>query len=74
MKKIVRNALALPAAASTALLVPAVAFAQNSSAAETGVTQGYEKVTAVINVAIPLMFVVAGTIAAAMWGLKLLRR
>lgn len=46
----------------------------DTDAAQTGVTTGFGKIQAVIDVAIPLMFTVAAIVVAAMWGKRLLSR
>jgi hypothetical protein len=73
MRRLLLNASLVPVAAATAL-VTSPAFAQNSSAAETGVTAGFGKIQSIVDLAIPLMIGIAAVVVAAMWGMKMLKR
>lgn len=73
MRRLLLNASLAPVAAATAL-VTSPAFAQNSSAAETGVTAGFGKIQSIVDLAIPLMIGIAAVVVAAMWGMKMLKR
>jgi hypothetical protein len=73
MRRLLLNASLVPVAAATAV-VTSPAFAQNSSAAETGVTAGFGKIQSIVDLAIPLMIGIAAVVVAAMWGMKMLKR
>lgn len=67
MKKNAIRALALVPA-----LAAAPAFAQ--SAAETGVTDGFASIQAIVDLAVPLMIGIAAIVVAAAWGMKMLKK
>lgn len=74
MKKVATRALALIPAASLAL-VTAPAMAQTTpSAAETGVTDGFASIQAIVDLAVPLMIGIAAIVVAAAWGMKMLKK
>lgn len=66
---------ALVAAATTAL-APVVVFAQTATpdAAEKGVTDGFGKIQAIVDLAVPLMIGIAAIVVAAAWGMKMLKK
>lgn len=72
-RSLVKTAAAAVLSANVAL-VTSPAFAQNSSAAETGVTAGFGKIQSIVDLAIPLMIGIAAVVVAAMWGMKMLKR
>jgi hypothetical protein len=60
-------------------LVPALiaspAFAQAApSAAQTGVTDGFASIQAIVDLAVPLMIGIAAIVVAAAWGMKMLKK
>lgn len=75
MLKLVRSkVLALFAVVAAFLAVQTPALAQNASAAETGVTEGFGKIQSIVDLAIPLMIGIAAIVVAAMWGMKMLKK
>ncbi len=56
------------------VVVQTPALAQTASAAETGVTDGFGKIQAIVDVAVPLMLAIAAIVVAAMWGLRMLKK
>jgi len=73
-RSLVKTALVAVAAPATAL-VASPAFAQTAaSAAETGVTDGFGKIQAIVDLAVPLMIGIAAIVVAAAWGLKMLKK
>lgn len=75
MLKIVRSkAAALFAIVAAFFLLQSPALAQNASAAETGVTEGFGKIQSIVDLAVPLMIGIAAIVVAAMWGMKMLKR
>lgn len=75
MRRLLLNASLVPVAAATALVTsPAFAQATGGSAAETGVTDGFAKIQAIVDLAVPLMIGIAAIVVAAAWGLKMLKK
>lgn len=73
-RSLVKTALVAVAAPASALIsLPALAQA-TPSAAETGVTTGFEKIQAIVDLAVPLMIGIAAIVVAAAWGLKMLKK
>jgi hypothetical protein len=74
-RSLVKSALVAVAAPATALVAsPAFAQAAGASAAETGVTDGFGKIQAIVDLAVPLMIGIAAIVVAAAWGLKMLKK
>jgi hypothetical protein len=68
MKKLIATAAALPVLVMTS----GAALAQATpSAAETGVTEGFQ---AIVDLAVPLMIGIAAVVVAATWGLRMLKK
>lgn len=75
MLKLVRSKVAaLFAFLAAFLVVQTPALAQNASAAETGVTEGFGKIQSIVDLAVPLMIGIAAIVVAAMWGMKMLKK
>lgn len=77
MLKLMRSKVAALFAFLAAFIVvqaPALAQTATPSAAETGVTDGFGKIQAIVDLAIPLMIGIAAIVVAAMWGMKMLKR
>lgn len=75
MRRLLLNASLVPVAAASALVTsPAFAAAAGGSAAETGVTDGFGKIQAIVDLAVPLMIGIAAIVVAAAWGLKMLKK
>ncbi len=73
-RSLVKTAL-VAVAAPVSAIVASPAFAQKSpSAAETGVTTGFGKIQAIVDLAVPLMIGIAAIVVAAMWGMKMLKK
>jgi len=70
------NSVKAAGAAVVALpLTAGVALAQATpSAAETGVTEGFAKIQAIVDLAVPLMIGIAAIVVAAAWGMKMLKK
>lgn len=74
-RSLVKTALVAVAAPAAALVAsPAFAQTATASAAETGVTTGFEKIQAIVDLAVPLMIGIAAIVVAAAWGLKMLKK
>lgn len=73
MRRLLLNASLVPVAAATAL-VTTPAFAQAADAATTGITTGFGKIQAIVDLAVPLMIGIAAIVVAAAWGLKMLKK
>jgi hypothetical protein len=74
-RSLVKMGLVAAAAPASALIsLPAFAQAATTSAAETGVTTGFEKIQAIVDLAVPLMIGIAAIVVAAAWGLKMLKK
>jgi hypothetical protein len=72
MKTVVRSLVAAPAAL---VLSAGTALAQATpDAAQTGVTNGFAKMQAVVDTAVPLMFVIGAIVIAAAIGMKMMRK
>jgi hypothetical protein len=70
MKKLVATVAALPVLVATS----GAALAQTASAAETGVTDGFAQIQAIVDLAVPLMIGIAAVVVAASWGMKMLKK
>ncbi|MGH6616180.1 hypothetical protein [Sphingomonas sp.] len=57
-----------------ALAISSPTWAQTASAAETGVTAGFAKIQAIVDLAVPLMIGIAAIVVAATWGLRMLKK
>lgn len=57
-----------------AVIAASPALAQNASAAETGVTEGFGKIQSIVDLAVPLMIGIAAIVVAAMWGMRMLKK
>jgi len=71
MKKLIATAAALP----VLVMSSGAALAQATpSAAETGVTEGFAQIQAIVDLAVPLMIGIAAVVVAATWGLRMLKK
>lgn len=74
-RSLVKTALVAVAAPVSAIVAsPAFAQAATTSAAETGTTEGFGKIQAIVDLAVPLMIGIAAIVVAAMWGMKMLKK
>jgi len=70
----VKSAVAAVAALPV-LAASSPAFAQaTDDAAVTGVTEGFGKIQAIVDLAVPLMIGIAAIVVAAAWGMKMLKK
>lgn len=66
--------LALVAGTSVLSASAAMAADNTADAATTGVTDGFAKIQAIVDLAVPLMIGIAAVVVAAAWGMKMLKK